>query len=125
MFHIKVIKDGNATAVQKETLVDGQMFVDDSPRQGSTNTVTSGGVAKRINDSVGNSVEDLANSDNTDHEISIENPEQEYEEGKFYYFEGTFNLCTAYSESEATFNAYSICEALNYLNGLINTSEGD
>lgn len=115
MFHIQVIKDGNVSKVQKEILVDGQMYVDESPREGSVNAVTSDGVAKCI----GKASEGLANSDNADKTLQIENPTKEYEVGKFYFFGGTFNLCTAYSASEADFTPYSVCESLNYLNGKI------
>ena len=50
MFHIDIIKDGDVTKVVKETLVDGQMYVDDKAREGSTNLVTSDAVAKVAKD---------------------------------------------------------------------------
>lgn len=115
MFHINIIKDSDVAKVQKEILVDGQMYVDEAPTAGSTNLVTSGGVAKGI----GGAVNSLSGSEHDDIEINIPNPTEEYEVGKFYYFGTTFNLCTAYSASEATFTPYSICEALNYLKGLV------
>ena len=50
MFHIDIIKDGDVTKVVKEVLVDGQMYVDDKAREGSTNLVTSDAVAKVAKD---------------------------------------------------------------------------
>lgn len=46
MHHIKVIKDGNVNNVVKEQLVDGVQYVDDEPRKGSLNGITSDAVAK-------------------------------------------------------------------------------
>ena len=62
MFHIDVIKDGDVSKVKSQTLVDGQMYVDETPREGSANLVTSGGVNKAIGDtkeSVDEDVQDL------------------------------------------------------------------
>ena len=50
MHHIKVIKDGNVNKVVKEQLVDGVQYVDDEPREGSLNGITSGAVAKIAGD---------------------------------------------------------------------------
>ena len=50
MHHIKVIKDGNVNNVVKEQLVDGVQYVDDEPREGSLNGITSGAVAKVAGD---------------------------------------------------------------------------
>lgn len=48
MHHNLIIKDGDTTKVAKEVLVDGIQFVDEKPRAGSTNPVTSGGVANAV-----------------------------------------------------------------------------
>lgn len=48
MHHNLIIKDGDATKVEKQILVDGIQFVDSSPIPGSLNPVTSGGVAEGI-----------------------------------------------------------------------------
>jgi len=64
MHHNLIIKDGNTTKVVKEVLVDGIQFVDEAPREGSTNFVTSDGVNKAIGDtkeSVDKEVQDLQN----------------------------------------------------------------
>ena len=50
MHHIKVIKDGNVNNVVKEQLVDGVPYVDDEPREGSLNGITSDAVAKVAGD---------------------------------------------------------------------------
>ena len=55
MFHKQIIKDGDVTKVVKEILVDGQEYVDEKPRKGSVNSVTSGGVAEALGDVVGGS----------------------------------------------------------------------
>lgn len=55
MFHKQIIKDGDVTKVVKEILVDGQEYVDEKPREGSVNSVTSGGVADAIGEVVGGS----------------------------------------------------------------------
>ena len=55
MFHKQIIKDGDVTNVVKEILVDGQEYVDEKPREGSVNSVTSGGVAKALGEVVGGS----------------------------------------------------------------------
>lgn len=56
MHHNLIIKDGDTTKVAKEVLVDGVQFVDEKPLAGSTNPVTSGGVASAITDAVGGAV---------------------------------------------------------------------
>lgn len=53
MHHNLIIKDGDTTKVAKEVLVDGIQFVDEKPRAGSTNPVTSSGVATAITEAVG------------------------------------------------------------------------
>lgn len=95
--------------------LESELLFDKEPTKGSTNPVTSDGVKGAI----GGAVNSLSGSEHDDIEIHITNPTEEYEVGKFYYFGTTFNLCTAYSASEATFTPYSICEALNYLKGLV------
>lgn len=55
MFHKQIIKDGDVTKVVKEILVDGQEYVDEKPREGSVNSVTSGGVAEALGEVVGGS----------------------------------------------------------------------
>lgn len=55
MFHKQIIKDGDVTKVVKEILVDGQEYVDEKPREGSVNSVTSGGVAAALDEVVGGS----------------------------------------------------------------------
>ena len=50
MHHIKVIKDGNVNKVVKEQLVDGVQYVDDEPREGSLNGITSDAVSKVAGD---------------------------------------------------------------------------
>jgi len=50
MHHNLIIKDGDTTKVVKEVLVDGVQFVDEKPRAGSTNPVTSDGVKGAIGD---------------------------------------------------------------------------
>lgn len=99
----------------RKTTLESALKFDTKPKTGSMNPVTSGGVAEGI----GGAVNSLSGSEHDDIEIHIPSPTEEYEVGKFYYFGTTFNLCTAYSASEATFTPYSICEALNYLKGLI------
>lgn len=101
--------------------LESELLFDKEPTAGSTNPVTSDGV----NGAIGGAVNSLSGSEHDDIEIHIPDPTEEYEVGKFYYFGTkfnlctTFNLCTAYSASEATFTPYSICEALNYLKGLV------
>lgn len=48
MHHNLIIKDGDATKVEKQILVDGIQFVDETPTPGSLNHVTSGGVAESV-----------------------------------------------------------------------------
>ena len=50
MHHIKVIKDGNVNKVVKEQLVDGVQYVDNEPREGSLNGITSDAVSKVAGD---------------------------------------------------------------------------
>lgn len=50
MHHNLIIKNGDATQVEKEILVDGVQFIDKEPKEGSFNTVTSDGVANAIGD---------------------------------------------------------------------------
>lgn len=50
MHHNLIIKNGDATQVEKEILVDGVQFIDKEPVEGSFNPVTSDGVAKSIGD---------------------------------------------------------------------------
>ena len=54
MHHVHVIKDGNVNKVVDEILVDGVQYVDAEPRKGSTNLVTSGGVAEAVGESSSN-----------------------------------------------------------------------
>ena len=50
MHHNVIIKDGDTTKYVKKVLVDGVQFVDDAPIKGSSNLVSSNGVAKAIAD---------------------------------------------------------------------------
>ena len=62
MHHNLIIKNGDATHVEKEILVDGVQFVDAEPREGSGNLITSGGVANAIgeaNEAINGVVGDL------------------------------------------------------------------
>lgn len=102
MTNVKFFKNGQ---VVHEIGSIGFIPVDESPVKGSKHLVSSG------------AVEESFNSVHEDIEVIIDNPESEYEVGKFYYFGTTFNLCTEYSSGQAKFVPYSVCGALNYLAG--------
>lgn len=115
MHHNLIIKDGDTTKVVKEVLVDGIQFVDEKPRAGSTNPVTSGGVL----DAQNGAVNALSSTDHEGSTLEIPDPDNKYTVGKFTFGNGTFYYCSAKSDGVATLYEYSICEALNFLKGLI------
>lgn len=84
MFHIDVIKDGDVSKVKSQTLVDGQMYVDEKPRAGSTNPVTSDGVVRNINSSTKNTLDDKDPADTTIEFKTDAEGAAAYDEG--YYF---------------------------------------
>lgn len=51
MHHNLIIKDGDSTQVEKEILVDGVLYIDEKPRKGSFNLITSGAVAEIVPES--------------------------------------------------------------------------
>lgn len=102
MFHIEIIKDGNVAKVQKEILVDGQMYVDETPRKGSTNPVTSDGVAKSLSESETNAVQ-FVFDDGDPLSQSIDDLTEEYYNshvlGNFYIEDGKVYVCTKHEHS--------------------------
>ncbi len=93
MHHNLIIKDGDTTQVVKEVLVDGIQFVDEKPRAGSTNPVTSDGVNGAINKSAENSLDD---HDPDDLEISDTSKDfyDEHELGYYYQVGNKIFQCT-------------------------------
>lgn len=84
MHHNLIIKDGNTTKVVKEVLVDGIQFVDEAPREGSTNPVTSDGVVRNINSSTKSTLDDKDPADTTIEFKTDAEGAAVYDEG--YYF---------------------------------------
>lgn len=84
MFHIDVIQDGDVSKVKSQILVDGQMYVDEKPRAGSTNPVTSDGVVRNINSSTKNTLDDKDPADTTIEFKTDAEGAAAYDEG--YYF---------------------------------------
>lgn len=115
MFHIDVIKDGDVSKVKSQTLVDGQMYVDENPVSGSDNPVTSGGAFGNTK----NAVDNLATFDNEGEVVTISVDIDRFTVGRFYYIKGHFCYCYAKSSGSAKFYEYGICEALNFLKSLI------
>ena len=113
MFHIDIIKDGDVTKVVKETLVDGQMYVDDVPREGSPNLVTSGGVSKANADIIDD-------GDETGLEIvfDTEAAYNTYELGKYYVLDGKIYLCTTRSKTGNS-APYTYEVVLTKMNGVV------
>lgn len=95
--------------------LESELLFDKEPKAGSTNPVTSDGVANGINGALNDVVGKEYSAD-----FTIENPTKEYEVGKFYFIDGTICSCTSYSASEAEFALCSVCDALNILVDAIN-----
>lgn len=89
MHHNLIIKDGDTTKVVKEVLVDGIQFVDEKPRAGSTNPVTSNGVANATKNI-------LDDGETTSQSWDIESATTSgYEVGKFFEEDGEVWQCTS------------------------------
>ena len=108
---VKFYKDGKET--RRITSI-GYLPVDETPVDNSLHLASSGSVA-----AVKKASDNAFSSDNSDVQILRQDPEGVYVVGKFYSFSGTFNLCTDNSGGTATFQPYSVVEALNYLKALI------
>lgn len=129
MFHINIIKDGDVTKVVKETLVDGQMYVDNEPTKGSTNPVTSDGVAKANED-----IFDDGDNTGAEEEIHTAAAYNAYELNKYYVssMDGKLYVCTKRERTgEAPNYTYNItltkvngvAAALNRIIDIINEQE--
>lgn len=88
MHHNLIIKDGDTTKVVKEVLVDGIQFVDEKPRAGSTNPVTSDGVLKS-----NEAIFDDGDPAMEDEEVTGSAYYNSHEVGKFYFEQGTLWKC--------------------------------
>ena len=113
MHHILIIKNGNTNNIVKEILVDGQMYVDETPRKNSDNLITSGAVKKGmdniLDDNDPESVSDL---------LITKEDYDTYELGKFYVRHGSISVCTERSRTgEEGDYRYSVI--LTKLNGVV------
>lgn len=88
MHHNLIIKDGDTTKVVKEVLVDGIQFVDEKPRAGSTNPVTSDGVLKS-----NEAIFDDGDEGMTDETVYGSEYYTSHKVGKFYFEQGTLWKC--------------------------------
>lgn len=129
MFHIDIIKDGDVTKVVKEVLVDGQMYVDSEAREGSTNLVTSDGVAKAASDIFDNGTPAGQGDEIEFHDATAYN---KYELNKFYSGNRALYVCTQrekigeeppYTYNVTLLKLNGVTEALNRIVDLINEQE--
>lgn len=116
MHHNLIIKDGDTTKVVKEVLVDGIQFVDEVPRAGSTNPVTSDGVKGAI----GKSTNDVLD-DNDDVGTEMTNDSRAFYDGHelgYYYAIGDkVWLCTEHTRSGS--GPYTYSTTLTKINGIV------
>lgn len=99
----------------RQTTLESALKFDTEPTEGSTNPPTSGGVF----DNTKNAVNALSGTDHEGSTLEILDTDNKYTVGKFTFGNGTFYYCSAKSDGVATLYEYSICEALNFLKGLI------
>ena len=95
--------------------LESELIFDNEPTKGSTNPVTSEGVANNTK----NAVDNLATFDNEGEVVTISVDIDRFTVGRFYYIKGHFCYCYAKSSGSAKFYEYGICEALNFLKSLI------
>ena len=113
MHHNLIIKDGDTTKVVKEVLVDGIQFVDEKPRTGSMNPVTSDGVAKSNadilddGDTVAKDAESVGRAYYDSHEV-----------GKFYFEQGKLWKCTNKTR-EGEPGSYTYTTKIVKMNGVV------
>lgn len=117
MHHNLIIKDGDTTKVVKEVLVDGIQFVDDTPRAGSTNPVTSDGVNGAIGKSAENSLDDHDSDELMIFDVSKEFYD-EHELGYYYAIGDKIYLCTKHTR-EGDEGAYTYRTELTKQNGVV------
>ena len=96
-------------------IVKNDLVFDKNPTKGSTNPVTSEGVANGMN----NAVDNLATFDNEGEVVTISVDIDRFTVGRFYYIKDHFCYCYAKSSGSAKFYEYGICEALNFIKSLI------
>ena len=113
MFHIKEIENGNVTKVVRETLVDGQMYVDKSPRKNSPNLVTSGSVKQQRDDLI-----DDNDSMNVRELFITKEAYDTHELGKFYVNRGYISVCTEHTKSGDA-EPYTYTTILTKVNGIV------
>lgn len=117
MHHNLIIKDGDTTKVVKEVLVDGIQFVDEKPRAGSTNPVTSEGV----NGAIGKSAENSLDDHDTDELVIFDVSKEFYDEhelGYYYAMGDKIYLCTKHTR-EGEEGAYTYRTELTKQNGVV------
>lgn len=123
MHHNLIIKDGDTTKVAKEVLVDGIQFVDEKPRAGSTNPVTSGGVANAVT----NVLDDHA-AVAQDEELTIPAAEAaNYTVGNYFEQDGEIWKCTDKTDNGDgtwTVEAEKVNGVVPVLNELVSASGG-
>ena len=113
MHHNLIIKDGDTTKVVKEVLVDGIQFVDEKPRSGSMNPVTSDGVAKSNAD-----ILDDGDTVAEDEEIGGSAYYNSHEVGKFYFEQGKLWKCTNKTR-EGEPGSYTYTTKIVKMNGVV------
>lgn len=117
MHHNLIIKDGDTTKVIKEVLVDGIQFVDEKPREGSTNPVTSEGVK----DAIGKSTNDVLDDHDSDELIIFDVSKAFYDEHKLGYYYAIGDkvwLCTEHTRSGEP-DSYTYRTELTKQNGIV------
>ena len=113
MHHNLIIKDGDTTKVVKEVLVDGIQFVDDRPRAGSTNPVTSDGVAKANAD-----IFDDGDRSGEEEEVDGSAYYNSHEVGKFYFERGMLWKCTDKTR-DGELGSYTYTTTIVKMNGVV------
>ena len=117
MHHKVIIQEGDSTKVCKKVLVDGVDFIDEKPVNGSSNSVTSGGVAEAVSKSAENSLDDH----DPDELVVFDGSKDFYDEhelGYYYAIGEKVWLCTEHPRSGEP-GSYTYSTKLTKQNGIV------
>ena len=131
MHHKVIIQEGDSTKVCKKVLVDGVDFIDEKPVNGSSNSVTSGGVAEAVSKSESDAVQFVFDDGDQLVQTIDEFTEEYYNNhvlGNFYIEDGKVYVCTKHEHSGDDYETKlekvnGMVEALNKLAERVTTLE--